>query len=59
MKNKYLYQFTVPKIENTEVQETRVENGEEIKITKKEKKIVEKKFGLLSPKRSKIEEGEM
>ena len=36
MKNKYLYQFTVPKIENTEVQETRVENGEEIKITKKE-----------------------
>ena len=59
MKNKYLYKFTVPKIEDVEVVETRKEGDQEIKITKKEKKIVNKSYGLLHPKRSTLEEGEM
>ena len=59
MKNKYLYTFEVPKIEEIEVVEKRIEDGQEVKITKKEKKIVEKKYGILSPRRSRVEEGEM
>ena len=59
MKNKYLYKFTVPKIEDVEVVETRKENDQEIKVTKKIKKIVEKKFSILNPRRSMLEEGEM
>lgn len=59
MKNRYLYTFEVPKIEELEVVEKRMENGQEIKVTKKEKKIVERKYGILAPKRSKVEEGEM
>lgn len=59
MKNKYLYQFTVPKIEEAEIVEIRKEGDQEVKVTKKEKKVVEKKFGIFSPKRSMLEEGEM
>lgn len=59
MKNKYLYKFTVPKIEEVEVVENRKEGDQEVKITKKEKKVVEKTYGILSPKRSMVEEGEM
>lgn len=59
MKNKYLHTFNVPRIEEVEVVEKRMEDGQEIKITKKEKKVVERKYGLLAPKRSKLEEGEM
>lgn len=59
MKNKYLYQFAVPKIEEAEIVEIRKEGDQEVKVTKKEKKVVEKKFGIFSPKRSMLEEGEM
>ena len=59
MKNKYLYKFTVPKVEEVEVVETRKEGDQEVKITKKEKKVVEKSYGIASPKRSLLEEGEM
>lgn len=59
MKNKYLHTFNVPRIEEVEVVEKRMEDGQEIKITKREKKVVERKYGILSPKRSKLEEGEM
>ena len=59
MKNKYLHQFTVPKIEEAEIVEIRKEGDQEVKVTKKEKKVVEKKFGIFSPKRSRLEEGEM
>ena len=59
MKNKYLHTFNVPRIEEVEVVEKRMEDGQEIKITKKEKKVVERKYGILAPKRSKLEEGEM
>ena len=59
MKNKYLYQFTVPRIEEAEIVEIRKEGDQEVKVTKKDKKVVEKNFGIFSPKRSMLEEGEM
>ena len=59
MITKYLYKFTVPKIEETEVSETKTENGQEIKITRKEKKVVNKNYGIVSPRRSLIEEGDL
>lgn len=59
MKSKYIYKFTAPKIESVEETETRNENGQEIKITKKVEKVVEKQCAILNPKRSMLEDGEM